>query len=409
MAGYSALIREPGVKRLIISTIPGRIAYGMLSLTVFFFVHDRTGSIAIAGFAAGAETLAGSISAGARGSLIDRFGQTKPLSILVPLYAVLIWLLSLQHSTVLIVLLSIAVGTFSPPINLSARPLWRKVAGPNRLRIAYSIDTTILNSTSLIGPVIATTLALQINPSVALWFMALMMLTGGLLMVTMPLSRSWIPEPQPTQSFALLKSKPFLILVAEGAMFGLAWGLLQISIPASSTLHNKPALSAPLLAITAGMSIIAGIVIGHVSRDITPLRGFKYTNACVAICTLPLAFTTPGWSMGIVLAFVGFTLGCASIYHLEVIEAVRPVGSATAAQGWQWAVEGSMIAAGVSAGGYINAHIGTSVALGLVTVGMLLSTTFVWLYAAPRLQMANRPLSDRELGEALAGTESPAG
>jgi len=408
MNQYSTLLAEKGVKRLIISTIPGRTAYGMLGLSIFFFVHDRTGSITTAGFAAGAETLTGSISAGARGSLIDRFGQTRPLSILVPLYAVVIWLLSMQHTIAGIVTLSIMVGIFSPPINLSARPLWRKVAGPQRLRTAYSIDTTILNTTTLIGPVIATTLALQVSPSAGLWTMASLMLIGGLLMISMPLSRAWIPEPQPTESFSLLKTKEFLILVAEGAIFGLAWGFLQISVPASSTLHNKPALSAPLLAITAGMSIIAGLLVGSSKRDITPLRGFKYTNACIAICALPLAFTTPGWSMGVVLALVGFSLGSASIYHLEVIEAVRPVGSATAAQGWQWAVEGSMIAVGVALGGYINQHIGTSFALGMVTVGMMMSTIFVWTYAAPRLQSADIPLTDAQIGEALAGTESPA-
>lgn len=408
MKQYGVLLSEVGVKRLILSTIPGRTAYGMLGLSIFFFVHDRTGSITIAGFAAGAETLTGSISAGARGSLIDRYGQTKPLSILVPLYVALIWALSLQHSTIGIVLLSVLVGAFSPPINLSARPLWRKIAGPNRLRIAYSIDTTILNTTTLIGPVVATTIALQLSPTVSLWTMASLMLLGGLLMISMPLSRTWIPEPQPEQSFSLLKTKEFIILVFEGAIFGLAWGFLQISVPASSTLHHKPALSAPLLAIMAGMSIIAGLIIGTVKHDITPLRGFKYTNASVAICSLPLAFTSPGWSMGIVLALVGFSLGCASIYHLEVIEAVRPVGSATAAQGWQWAVEGSMIAVGVAIGGYINQHIGTSVALGMVTVGMVLSTIFVWFYAVPRLQSADRQLTDQQIGEAFAGTESTA-
>ena len=407
MTQYSTLLSEKGVKRLIFSILPGRTAYGMLGLSIFFFVHERTESVAIAGFAAGAETLTGSIGAGGRGYLIDRYGQTKPLSFLVPVWVILLWVLTLQHSTVGIITMCAVVGIFSPPINLSARPLWRKVAGTSRLRLAYSIDTTIGNATTLIGPVLATTIALRVTPSFSLWTAGLLMFLGGMLMVTMPLSRNWIPEPAPKTSFSLLKTNAFLILLFEGAIFGLAWGMLDITIPASSTLHGKPALAAPLMAVTATMSILAGLIIGNLKRDITPLRGFKVTNTLLAICSLPLAFTTPGWSMGIVLALLGFMLGCAGIYHMEVIEAVRPIGSATSAQGWQWSVEGSMLAVGAALGGYINQHFGTAPALAIVTGGLIVSTIFVWTYGAPRLREADKQLTDDQVGQALADFESP--
>ena len=380
----------------------------MLGLATFFFVHDQTGSVAVAGLATGAETITGALGAGARGYLIDRYGQTKPLSILVPTWVVLIWVLTQQHTTVGIVAMCTIIGIFSPPINLSARPLWRKVAGAENLRTAYSIDSTIGNSTTLVGPVIATALALNVSSSVALWSVAGMMLVGGLLMITMPLSRSWVPEPEPKTALTLIKIRGIQILLLEGAIFGFAWGLLEITIPSASTLSGRPGLAAPLIAITAAMSIIAGLLIGNIFRNVTPLRGFKYTNTMIALCSLPLALTKPGWSMGIVLAAVGFSLGCASIYHMEVLEAIRPIGTATSAQAWQWAVEGSMIAVGAALGGYINQHAGTVPALLLFTCGMLTSTAFVWLIAVPRLQAADKLLTDEQIGQALADTESPA-
>ena len=408
MGTYSDLLREPGAKRLILSVIPGRTAYGMLGLAIFFFVHDRTGSIATAGLATGIETLLGSLGAGTRGYFIDRYGQTRPLTIFVPMWVTLVWILSIQHSTIGILIMCGVVGIFSPPINLSARPLWRQIAGPERLRVAYSIDTTIGNVSTLFGPVIATTLALKVSPSAALWAVALSMFIGGMSMITMPISRAWVPEPEPKNPFSLIKTPAILILIIEGAIFGLAWGILDISIPAASTLNKTPALTAPLMATTAAMSIIAGLVIGAIKHNVTPLAGFKFTNTLLALCSLPLVFTTPGWSMGVVLAMLGFMLGAASIYHMEVLEAVRPMGSATSAQAWQWTIEGSMIAVGAALGGYVNQHFGVSTALAIVTCGFIFSTLFVWIVAAPRLSKANQPLSDLQVGQALADTESPA-
>ena len=58
MRTYLDLFKIPGVKRLVISALPGRLAYGMIALATFFFVQDKTGSITLAGIATGVETIA---------------------------------------------------------------------------------------------------------------------------------------------------------------------------------------------------------------------------------------------------------------------------------------------------------------------------------------------------------------
>jgi hypothetical protein len=74
----------------VISALPGRLAYGMIALATFFFVQDKTGSITLAGIATGVETIASSLTAGFRGNLIDKWGQTKPLRIFVPSWVALV-------------------------------------------------------------------------------------------------------------------------------------------------------------------------------------------------------------------------------------------------------------------------------------------------------------------------------
>ena len=403
---YREIIQLPGVKRLIISNIPGRLAYGMLSLSIFFYVHEVTNSVAIAGLAAGVETMAGSGTAGIRGFLIDKYGQTKPLSFFVPCWAIVMSLMAFVHSTPAIIAVSVLIGFTSPPINLATRPLWRMAVGSERLRNAYSIDTTIMNSTTVLGPLIATWFAVNYSGRLSLWIAATIMLIGGMLMITMPLSRKWIPEPSGGNAFSLWSHPPFVIMAFEGLIFGLGWGLLEISIPATATLNKTPGLAAPLLAILTGTSILAGVITGMRKSTMTALSGFRRASFIAGLCTIPLSFVQFGWQLAVALAALGFAIGFAQIYHMEVLEAVRPVGSATSAQAWLWAVEGSALAIGVSAGGWIVEKFDTHLALLLVTIGLCSSTLYILLFASSRLQEANKPLTDNEVAQAISNLES---
>jgi hypothetical protein len=229
---------------------------------------------------------------------------------------------------------------------------------------------------------------------------------GGMLMISMPLSRNWIPELAIPGAHSLWRNRAFQMIMIEGMIFGLAWGLLEISIPAYSSLIDRPGLSAPLLATLALTSIFGGLIIGGRKSSITPLRGFKVAGLCAALFALPLAWTTPGLSMGLVLAFLGFAIGFAQVYHWETLEAIRPAGTATSAQAWLWTVEGTMLAIGVAIGGYLVEQVNPSLALGLVSVGLLSATGFVWLFGAKYLSEADKPLSEVKKVAALADLES---
>ena len=408
MRTYLELFKIPGVKRLVVSALPGRLAYGMIALATFFFVQDKTGSITLAGIATGVETIASSLTAGFRGNLIDKWGQTKPLSIFVPSWVALVVLLSSVSTPTAIVIVSGLIGLASPPVNLSTRPLWRVLVGPENLRTAYALDTTMSSSTIVAGPVLATAIAIQISGSAALWATATLMAIGGIAIIQMPASRNWKPEPQQGNSMMLLRNKQFQILAFEGMIFGLAWGLLEISIPSFSTLQGTPGLSAPLLATLAGTSIIGGLLIGSRKSLTTPLQGFKWASLGASIAAIPLVLTKPGWSMAVVLGLLGLGMGFAQVFHWEVLEAVRPQGTATSAQAWLWAVEGSMLAVGTGLGGYLVENVSPQSALLGVSLGLIVSTIYVWFYAASRLPQADKPLSESQKIEVLADLESPA-
>ena len=168
---------------VIASATPGRLAYNMIGLATFFYVHDVTGSLTLAGIATGAETLASSLTAGLRGQLIDIYGQTRPLSVFVPAWVTTLTFLTTQHSHAGILVFCALLGVCSPPINLSARPLWRAAVGTENLRTAYALDTTMMNVAQITGPLVATALALSLSPAIALWVTAGSMFVGGTAMI----------------------------------------------------------------------------------------------------------------------------------------------------------------------------------------------------------------------------------
>lgn len=405
MQTYLDLLRIPGVKRLVLSAIPGRFAYSMLALATYFYVHEVTGSITTAGLATGAETIASSLTAGLRGSAIDKFGQTKPMAFFFPTWAFLITMLTLVDKPVEIIIISALIGLSSPPINLSVRPLWRAAVPADQLRTAFALDTTIMNTATVIGPFVATYVALQIGADIELWLTAASMFIGGFAMVRLPLARKWKPEPAPHGAFAILRNYPFMMLAVEGSIFGFGWGLLEIGVPAYSTYVNQSHLAAPLIGTLSAASIIGGLVIGTRKNSVTPLRGFKFASASVAITALPLAFTSPGWVMGFVLAGLGLAIGFAMVYHWEIVEAIRPVGSAASAQAWLWTVEGSFLALGTALGGYLVEQVSPTIALAGVSAALASATLFTWGYGSKFWLQANRPLSDIETAEALANSE----
>lgn len=400
---YWALLRTPVIARLVVSVLPGRIGFAMVSLSLFFHVHQRTGSIARAGLTIGASGLAGALTAGVRGAIIDRIGQTRPLQVLVPAYAISLLLTSLASDPVLLLLLGVLQGLCAPPINLSSRPLWKIAVGERQLRTGYALDSVSMNSTQVIGPSLATLIALSLSGATALRVVAVFMLVGGTLLMTMPLSRQWRPEPRVENEPSLFRSPAIRLLAIDGAIFGLGIGAFGVAIPAAATLADKAYVTAPILSGMSLAGIFGGLIAGVVARHITAMWGNITAYALIALALLPLPLTHPGWSMGVVVFIAGFFLGAGGVYHWEVIEAVRPRGTAVGALSWIWTVEGSMGALGSALGGWLAEHHGPAWALSLTSVMTASGAVLIYL-RRDLLRSADRRASDDEAAEALADT-----
>jgi MFS family permease len=108
-----------------------------------------------------------------------------------------------------------------------------------------------------------------------------------------------------------------------------------------------------------------------------------------------MAFTYPGWSMVIGGAFLGFVGGAIQVFYWEVMEAVRPKGSATSYMGLLWTVEGTIMSLGAAIGGWLCETIGAQITLSITSVCIGLGYIFL-LIGKPRLIAADRIPTEEE-------------
>lgn len=372
MRAYLDLARRPGAWWLILGSLPGRLSFSMSSLAIFFHLEHVSGSLTASGTAVGAYSLVASLTAAPRGRLVDHWGQTRPLALFVPLFAGSLLAIGLVGDTpALAIGLAALCGLTAPPFNISIRPLWLVVARRDQVRTAYALDSTLMHSAMLVGPVAATWIALSVSTTTALVVCAAAMAVGGSVIGVSPVSRGWVPEQRIPGETGLLRSPAIRLLAVEGAFLGFAMGLINVSIPSAATLAGRAQWAGPLLACVAAGSIIGGIVAGARLRHVVPIEGLVRTQAGFFVAALPLAFLAPGLGMAAALFCAGLASGPAHVFYMELVDQVRPRGTAATALASLWTIEGSITAVGAAAAGAIAEAHSPSWALGIAAVFVL--------------------------------------
>lgn len=374
MKTYRDLLKIPGVLRLLISATFPRLSYSMVDLAAFFHIQHVTGSVGVAGLALGVGSLLGSLTAAPRGHIIDRFGQTWPIFLMAPAYALGCVLLgAFASSATSAVLLSAIRGASAPPINMSIRPLWLDVVGKDRVRTAYGLDSAHMNLLQLLGPVLATLLSLHIGSAIALYAVGGFMLIGGLMLATNPHSRAWVPEARVEGEVSILRSPAMQLMALEGASMGMAMGFIMIGIPALATMAGDRSQAGPLMSAIGVGSIVGTMWAGAKAKNIAPAIGLRNSVLACAIALIPLSFIPIGpWLMlEMVLAFG--LMGPAQVFYLETIDVVRPRGTAVSSLGTLWTIEGSAGALASALGGNIAEWVSPQFTLLLGSICVFLS------------------------------------
>ena len=268
---YRELFKSPGFLRVITTQLLARFPFGMMSIALVMHIQHIYNSYAIAGFALGAETIGAAISGPLLGRRMGVVGVRKvvmPFSIASSIAVFGIAFVAV-HPLVTIVF-SACVGLTSPPIQSAARTVYPTLVKKKLLSSVYALDATSQELIWVIGPVLATVLAAQINTAMPVIIMGALQIIGAW---------SFVANKE-VANIAIPKSGRRIggVLKNKVVFANLILGLLLIGsfsgVEVGSVAVLGKAVAGPVIAVFSVGSIVGGLLLGNRNKGKWALTRF---------------------------------------------------------------------------------------------------------------------------------------
>ncbi len=378
---YVALLRAPHVGALLGWGLLARLPLGMTPLALLLVVRGEGGSYAAAGAVAAAYAMALGVGAPFAGRQVDRRGQAHaltPRAILHPCLLVTVGGLALAGvpNPVLAVAAAAAGATF-PPVGASVRTLLPALV-PQELRATGFAFEASLQEVFFVGGPLFVALLAAIHPVAALGGAALAVAVGTLALVRVPPVRDTRPDHGPghVRSSAVTAVGVRTILLLATFM-GLAFGAVEVALPAFAENHGSRALAGLALA-----SFSAGSLVGGLAAGLRPARDVR-RQLIVFAWLLPVGLALPLLATSIptmcgLLLLAGLPIAPLVTAAYGLVEHVAPPGAHAETFAWIGTAVMVGVAGGTAAGGWlVDAHgvrSAFAVGVGTIAVGAVATT-----------------------------------
>jgi MFS family permease len=329
MSSYGALFRAPGFLRVITSQLYARFPFGMMTLAFVMHIQHVHHSYAVAGLALGADTIGAAISGPVLGRFLSKYGTTRVLVTTASIGAAAMTGIGVLNAPpVAMIALALVVGLTSPPIQTAARTIYPTLVKKKDLPAVYSLDATSQELIWVIGPVLATVLAAQVNTMFVVVLMAIVQVTGAIWFCSnREVSHMVIPSPDRKMGGVLTNkvvlTTAILGLLLIGGFSGVEVGTVAI-VP-------KAMAGVVIGALSLG-SIVGGVFLGNRVKSrwsLTMLLGL----VLLGYLLLWIAPSNPIW-----IAICLFVAGLGVAPSLGILGAAiagnLKAGDAAEANGW---------------------------------------------------------------------------
>lgn len=270
LAAFAGLARVPGAPAFSAAGLFARLPLSMIGLGIVLLWTSRDSSYALAGALSAAFALAAALIAPYGSRFSDRLGQARVVPVLGALQSAglvaLVVGIDRGWPPALLFVLAAFAGAVGPNVGSLVRARWTGVLrGDGRLRTAFAWESILDEVVFIVGPPLATALALQVRPDTPLLASAAIVLVGSLVLGA--LRRT---DPGPTAAppgrraghALLLPGMPQLtaIMVLLGGVFG----SFEVTTVAFAQEAGRPGATGVLLALYAFGSLVGGVLIGAV-------------------------------------------------------------------------------------------------------------------------------------------------
>ncbi|WP_144118723.1 MFS transporter [Catellatospora sichuanensis] len=424
---YRALIASPGVARVAVPSLIGRLPYGMATLVFILAVQHGTGSYAVAGIATGAHSAITAFTSPWLGRLCDRGYAVAVLRITGVLYALLlsgmVAALWTHQPVALIIGLAALAGAANPPVGAVTRVVLPGLA-PAHVQTAYAFDAITVELTYVLGPVLIALVTAATNPYVAVIVTALLATAGSVGLAAAPgltaryrevrtaaLARAASASNGVTVSAAALKRAlranrlmrlSLVVVLIVGALEAAAYGVMEVAIPKYAADLGAPQAAGAVVAAWSAGSIVGGVWFSGMNPKLSQPKLFALLLCLntVGFGAMLLAFGLP--SLALILFLGGMVISPTTAVECALVTRIAPAGRSTEAFTWV----GTGIYVGFAAGSSISGLIinqGTS-----LTTVILIATAMVATGALLAVAASRRIAADAHANPDPAALPAPA-
>jgi MFS family permease len=352
LARYAAVLERRELRYSFIASLVGRLPIGIAGLAILLLVQNATGSFARGGAATGCYVAGLALVAPVLGRLIDRYGPRFALLTCAALFPAVLFALVASVSdgskAWLTLALAVAAGATFPPITVCMRTyLKQRLADDALLAAAYSLESVLIESVFIVGPVFVSIFIALDSPAMAVHFAAGCGFAGTLLFLRSPALRGWRIEPRTSAGFLGPLAQPgFFPLIGVILCYSIAFGLLEIGITAYATELGRPALAGVLLGLMSAGSAFGGLAYGSRNWGLPLARQFAMMLGLMALGLAVLALNWHPWLFAMLCVLAGVVMAPALIIQsMLVAKTARPEHSTEA---FTWS--SSALLAGVGIG-----------------------------------------------------------
>jgi MFS family permease len=373
VAPYARLLRLPHFPRLVACGVLATMPAGMQPLGMLLLAREATGSygqasIVVAGTAIGMATMAP-----LRGKAVDRRGAARVVPRFAALYAAAIAAIIVAAEvgapTAVLALLGFAAGSTPPPVGATLRTIAAEHVPTGDQQAAFGLLTLMNEACFLTGPIIVAGLVTIASPAVALAVMAVSVTVGALGFATSAPARRLRGTDAEPGRFAVLASPAMRVILASVLLWGVAFGGLDVSLPAFADERGSAATGGVLLTVLSAGVALGTFVYGARQSTRPVERRLVLTCGVGATTFLPLPLATEVWQLALLVFVVGIGVAAPTVCTWLALAKAAPERARTEAFSW------------ITSAGSVGVAIGAT-AVGAIVDAADARTAFVVAFAA---------------------------
>ena len=350
---YVEILRQPGAARFTAAAFIARLPISMVGLGIVLMISALRGSYALAGLVAAAYTVSSALLNPLGSRAVDRWGQLRVVRLLVVAHVVGLIALALATigtaAPILLIILAIVSGATQPATGALVRARWaHALDGDQRLRTAFAFEGVLDEFIFVVGPPLATFLAVAVSAPAPVIASALLVAIGASLLLIQRATEPPSGPPQgPSRGHPLRRRgvpSVLLVLLAIGGVFG----SIDIATVALADEAGQRLAAGLILAAYAAGSMASALVLGartSASTDAALPRTLVLAAAALVLVTLPLLLRPDLLSLGLLALLAGLAVSPVLITGFSLVEVLVEPQEIT--EGLSWAI--SAIGLGVAA------------------------------------------------------------